>query len=61
MTTQEFNIEVKNTKEVMASLLECVKDKSITSKERKQYRKDYMQTAQYYLTLQKNRPTLTIA
>ena len=36
---------IEKTKEIMKSLLECVKDKSLTVKERNEYYKEYTSLA----------------
>jgi hypothetical protein len=42
---------IENTKTIMAALLECVKDKSISVKERNEYYKEYTSLAANLLIL----------
>ena len=42
---------IENTKKIMASLLECVKDKNISAKERNEYYKEYTSLAANLLIL----------
>tara|TARA_B110000503_G_scaffold93568_1_gene141096 strand:- start:1879 stop:2037 length:159 start_codon:yes stop_codon:yes gene_type:complete len=44
---------VENIKNIMNLLLECVKDKNISIKERKQYYTEYLQLAQNLIILSK--------
>jgi hypothetical protein len=45
--------EIENTKKVMNLLLECVKDKNISIKERNVYYAEYLQLAKNLLILSK--------
>jgi hypothetical protein len=58
ITTKKNNImkvvsspTIENTKKIMSNLLECVKDKSISTKERNQYYKEYTSLAANLLIL----------
>ena len=42
---------IQNTKKIMSDLLECVKDKSISTKERNEYYKEYTSLAANLLIL----------
>lgn len=57
MTTTQINTEIKNTKEIMNKLMDCV----ISGK--KEYYKEYLEFSAYYLKLNKLKPShnLTIA
>ena len=48
-----FDNEIENTKAIMDALMACVKDKSIPTEERSEYYKEYLQSAQYYLKINK--------
>ena len=45
--------EIENTKKIMNLLLECVKDKNISIKERNVYYSEYLQLAKNLLILSK--------
>jgi hypothetical protein len=50
MTTNQINTELKNTKEIMNSLLACVKAGQ------KEFYNDYLQVSAYYLKLSQVKP-----
>lgn len=57
MSDVQVNTELKKTKEMMAVLLACAKDKEIPANERKDYYKDYLTASAYYLKLSQIKPT----
>lgn len=48
------NTDLLNTKEVMNHLLNCVKDKTLSTKERNDYYSEYLKLAANYLIQYKN-------
>jgi UDP-glucose 6-dehydrogenase len=48
------NTNLFNTKEIMNKLLECVKDKKLSVKERNEYYSEYLKLAANYLIQYKN-------
>lgn len=48
------NTDLLNTKEVMNHLLNCVKDKTLTAKERNDYYSEYLKLSANYLIQYKN-------
>jgi hypothetical protein len=63
MTTAQINTEIKNTKEVLNSLKDSMKDSSLPVAERSFYYQEYLKTSAYYLQLSQMKPShnLTIA
>lgn len=49
----KMKTEIENTKKIMNLLLECVKDKNISIKERNVYYAEYLQLAKNLLILSK--------
>ena len=63
MTQSQINIEIRNTKEIMNNLMNCVKETNITIEDRNTYLSDYNKLAVYFLQLNQVKPNhnLTIA
>lgn len=56
MTKAQINTEIKEVKQKMDLLFNCVEDKSISSADRKQYYKDYLTASTYFYQLSKAKP-----
>tara|TARA_R110002126_G_scaffold259204_1_gene402226 strand:- start:259 stop:462 length:204 start_codon:yes stop_codon:yes gene_type:complete len=54
MTIIANNTDLLNTKELMNHLLNCVKDKTLSTKERNDYYSEYLKLAANYLIQYKN-------
>lgn len=63
MTSAQVNTEIKNTREKMAALKSCMKDKSLSAFDRSEYYRAYLVASTYLLTLEAVKPAhnLTIA
>jgi len=51
MKSLDINTEIKNTKMIMDSLMNCIQDLSIPKSERTQYYREYLDIGNYYLKL----------
>jgi hypothetical protein len=56
MTTLQINTEIKKVEKTMELLMNCVEDKNISTKERNQYYKDYLEVSNYFLQLSRMKP-----
>ena len=51
MTTSQINTELKNTKELMNKLMDCIQEG------KKEYYSDYLKASAYFLKLSKFKPS----
>ncbi len=56
MTQSQINLEIRNTKEIMNNLMNCVKDHKISKEDRINYLNDYNKTSIYFLQLNQVKP-----